>query len=97
MLTTIAVCVWAMSLKVVAVRFPVIGLLFTVGVGTVCADEAGAKLKREAITMPSAINAAAIKAPVNSVVLGVDILVLQLGESPPPFHCNLAGVPNGEI
>ena len=63
-----------MSRNVVAVRLPVIGALFTAGGWGAWADDAGPRLKREAITMPIAIDATAIRTAENSLVLGVDIM-----------------------
>jgi hypothetical protein len=49
--------------NVVASIGPVIGALFIDGTFTVCADEAGARSSREAMTIPTAIPATAMRTP----------------------------------
>ncbi len=61
MFTTIGDCALAMLRKVSArSSAPVIGALFIGGIAIVCADEAGVRSSRDAITMPTASEATAI-------------------------------------
>ena len=60
MLTTIGVAAFAMLRNVCASSGPVIGALFIGGTAIVCADEAGVRSSRDAITMPTASEATAI-------------------------------------
>ena len=60
MLTTIGCCALAMLRNVCASSAPVIGALFIGGTARVCADEAGVRSSRDAMTMPTASDATAI-------------------------------------
>ena len=57
MFTTIGACAFAMLRKVSADSGPVSGALFIGGTAIVCADEVGVRSSREAMTMPTAIDA----------------------------------------
>ena len=61
MFTTVGICAFAMFLKVDASIGPLSGALLLVGTLTVCAPEAGARSRREAITMPTASEATAMR------------------------------------
>ncbi len=61
MLTTVGICAFAMFLKVVASTGPLGGALLLGGTLTVCAIECGDRSRREAITMPTATDASAIR------------------------------------
>ena len=74
MVTTIAVCASAISRNVVAVRLPEIGEVFGTGARTDCAADGGAKLKRDAITIPTAMAVTAINSVETNVVLDLDII-----------------------
>ena len=60
MLTTIGACAFAMFRNVSAVSGPVSGALFIGGTAIVCADDAGVRSSREAMTMPTATDAMTI-------------------------------------
>ena len=61
MLTTVGICVFAMFRNVVASIGPASGELFIAGTETFCADEAGVRSSREAITIPTAREATAMR------------------------------------
>jgi hypothetical protein len=63
MFTTAGAFVFAMFRNVVASMGPVSGALFTEGTFTDCADEEGVRSRREAMTIPTAIEATAIRTP----------------------------------
>jgi hypothetical protein len=60
MLTTAGDTALAMLRKVVASTGPLSGALFIGGAVTVCADEAGERSRRDAMTIPTASEATAI-------------------------------------
>jgi len=57
MLTTIGACAFATLRKVSADSGPVSGALFIGGTAIVCAELAGVRSSRDAMTMPTAIDA----------------------------------------
>ncbi|PYR72088.1 MAG: hypothetical protein DMF86_24570 [Acidobacteria bacterium] len=57
MLTTAGATDLAIVRNVVASSAPVMGVLLVGGTDTVCAEEAGARSSREAITIPTATDA----------------------------------------
>ena len=59
MLTTIGVAAFAMLRKVGASSGPVSGALFIGGTAIVCAEEAGVRSSRDAITIPTTSDATA--------------------------------------
>jgi hypothetical protein len=61
MLTTAPALYFAMFLNVVASIGPASGALLATGTFTVCADEAGVRSRRAAITMPTASDATAVR------------------------------------
>ena len=60
MLTTIGDCALATLRNVCASSAPVTGALFIGGAARVCADDAGVRSSRDAITMPTASEETAI-------------------------------------
>ena len=62
MLTTIGLCAFAMFRKVAASIAPAIGALFIAGAAMPCAEDGAVMSSREAMTMPMATEAIAIKA-----------------------------------
>ena len=61
MLTTVGICVLAIFRNVVASIGPPSGVLFIAGIATICADEVGVRSRREAITIPTASDAIAMR------------------------------------
>jgi hypothetical protein len=62
MFTTIGDIAFATLRKVCASIAPAMGALFIGGTASVCADEGGARSSRDAMTIPTASEATAIKA-----------------------------------
>ena len=60
MFTTIGACAFAMFRKVSADNCPVRGALFIGGTAIVCADDVGDRSSRDAMTMPTAMEASTI-------------------------------------
>jgi hypothetical protein len=61
MFTTVGVCALAISRKVPSVMAPLSGAWFAAGTGIVCAEDSGDRSRREAITMPTASEATAMR------------------------------------
>ena len=61
MLTTVGICVLAIFLNVVASIGPPSGVLFIAGIATICAEEVGVRSRREAMTIPTASDAIAMR------------------------------------
>ena len=62
MLTTIGDCALAMLRNVVASTAPLSGALLVAGIAMVCAEDAGVRSSREAMTMPTTSEAMAMSA-----------------------------------
>ena len=62
MLTTIGDCIFAMLRNVVASMAPLSGALLVGGMARVCAEDAGVRSSREAMTIPTTSEAMAINA-----------------------------------
>ena len=60
MLTTMGDCAFAIVRKVVASTGPLSGALLVAGIASVCAEDAGDRSSREAMTMPTTSDAMAI-------------------------------------
>jgi hypothetical protein len=61
MLTTVGICDFAMLLNVDASIGPLSGAVFAVGTLTVWAEDVGERSRRDAITIPTATDARAIR------------------------------------
>ena len=72
MLTTIGDCAFAMLRNVVASMEPAIGALLVAGMVMVCADDAGARPRREATTIPTTSEAMATRTREKTVVFRDD-------------------------